>query len=148
MVIGLGNALLGDEGVGVHVVARLRARAAEFPAAELVEAGAAGHAVLHLVAGRRKAVLVDCAFMDLPPGTIRRFTPADVRSAKALSGCSLHQGDLLQTLELSRQLGECPETVVIFGIQPQRVEPAENLAPTLASRLDEYVAAVAAELQE
>ena len=148
MAIGLGNLLLTDEGVGVHVIARLSERAARFPQADLVDAGTAGPAVLHLIAGRRKAVLVDCACMARPPGDIRRFTPDEVRSVKALAGSSLHQGDLLQTLELSRRLGECPATVVVFGIQPACVEPGAELSPALAARLDEYAELMAAELKD
>jgi len=98
------------------------------------------------MAGRRKAVFIDCAFMDEAPGTIRRFTPDQVSSQKALAGLSLHEGDLLKIIELSRSLGECPPEVVIFGIQPQSIEPGEALSPALSTRLDEYADAVAAEL--
>jgi hydrogenase maturation protease len=127
LVAALGNTLMSDEGVAVAVLGRLSAEAARFPRAELMELGASAMRALHAMAGRRKAVFVDCALMGEQPGTIRRFTPEQVQSRKALSGLSLHEGDLLKVIELSRALGECPEEVVIFGIEPQSVEPGEAL---------------------
>ena len=143
----MGNTLMSDEGIGVAVLRRLRAQAGRFPRAELVDLGTSAMRALHAMADRRKAVFVDCALMDEQPGTIRRFSPDDVRSQKALSGLSLHEGDLLKVIELSRSLGECPEEVVIFGIQPQSIEPGEALSPALEARLNEYADALAAELE-
>ncbi len=146
IVIGLGNTLMGDEGVGVRVVHALQRDAERFAGVEFVDLGSAAMRVLHAVAGRRKAVVVDCAFLGEPAGTIRRFTPEQARSRKALTGISMHEGDLLRVLELSRQLGECPADVVIFGIEPDRVAPGEQLSDVLRQRLPEYVRAVAEEL--
>ena len=147
VLIGLGNLLLSDEGVGVHVIRALEEQAASFPDVDLLDLGAGGMSVLHAISGRRKAVLVDCAFMDEPPGTLRRFTPEEVRSIKRLSGFSLHDGDLLQVLALARELQSAPEETVIFGIQPADVSPGQELSPTLQGRLHEYVDRVVAELQ-
>jgi hydrogenase maturation protease len=102
-------------------------------------------AALHAMAHRRRAIFVDCAFMGAEPGAVRRFTPSQVSSRKELAGFSLHEGDLLDAIELSRQLGECPEQVVIFGIQPERVAPGETLSAVLRDRLAEYVKLVQAE---
>ncbi len=58
----------------------------------------------------------------------------------------LNEGDLLQAVELSRAMGECPDEVVILGIEPAHVGPSEDLSPTLEGRVPEYVRAVLAEL--
>jgi len=148
VVIGLGNLLLSDEGVGVHVIRALEEQAASFPEVDLLDLGAGGLSVLYAISGRRKAILVDCALMGEPPGTLRRFAPEEVRTVKALSGFSLHEGDLVRVLELARELGQAPEEVVIFGIQPADVSPGQELSPILQGRLQEYVDRVAAELAE
>jgi len=147
LVAALGNSLMSDEGIGVAVLARLRDRAERYPHAEFIDLGSSAMRALHVMAGRRKAVFIDCALMDDEAGTIRRFTPGQVRSRKDMAGFSLHEGDLLKVIELSRALGECPEEVVIFGIQPEKIEPGESLSPVLSMRLDEYANAVAAELE-
>ena len=148
VVIGLGNLLLSDEGVGVHVIRALEEHAERFPDVDLLDLGAGGLSVLHAISGRRKAILVDCALVGEPPGRLRRFTPEGVRTVKALSGLSLHEGDLMRVLELARELGQAPGEVVIFGIQPAEVSPGQELSPTLQGRLQEYVDQVVAELQD
>jgi len=146
LVAGLGNPLMADEGVGVHIVRELEHRTERFPHVEFLDLGTGGLSVLHAMAGRPKVVFIDCTFMDEPPGTIRRFTPEDAVSAKAALTTTAHASDLLQTIELSRALGECPDEIVIFGIQPEHIEPKPDLSPALAERLSEYADAVAQEL--
>jgi len=148
VVLGLGNPLMADEGVGVYLIERLQESAGDFPFVDFVDAGTGGLAVLHLLEGRRQAIVIDCAFMGEPPGTIRRFTPEEVRSTKVLAHQSLHEADLLRILDMARQLGQGPGTVVIFGIQPERVEPGLGLSRTLRERIDGYLAAIRRELRE
>lgn len=148
VVIGLGNLLMSDEGIGIHVLRALAARPGDLPGVDLVDAGASGMSALHAMAHRRKAILVDCAFMGEEPGAVRRFTPSEVASRKELAGFSLHEGDLLDAIDLSRRLGECPEQIVIFGIQPEHVGPGEKLSPALRRRLDEYARMVRSEAAE
>ncbi len=147
IMIGLGNPLLQDEGVGVHLLQQMEARSDEFPGVDFIDLGTAGARVLHAIAGRKKAVFVDCTFMDEAPGTIRRFAPDEVRSGKNMPAMSLHEGDLLKFIALSATLGECPDDIVIFGIQPETVSDGRELSETLASRTGEYLATIIAELR-
>lgn len=102
VVIGTGSILMCDEGIGIHIVHRLMQEAMRFPEVDFVDAGASSMKVVHAIAGRRKAVIIDCALMNEPPGTMRKFSPADVVTAKSLAHLSLHEGDLLM---LSRSHG-------------------------------------------
>jgi hydrogenase maturation protease len=147
VVLGLGNPLMADEGIGVYLIERLMASAAAYPAVDFVDAGTGGLTILHHLEGRHKAILIDCAFMDEVPGTIRRFTPGEVSSTKVLAHQSLHELDLIRVIAMAHELGQAPQEMVIFGIQPQRVELGQGLSPTLAGRLDEYVDAVLHELE-
>jgi len=146
VVVGIGNPLMTDEGVGIAVVRGLMSSPALNGEVDFVEAGTSSMAVVHAIAGRRKAVLVDCAWMDEAPGTIRRFSPDMVVSRKGLGRLSLHEGDVLEALKLSQRLGENPWETVIYGVQPQSVEPGEALSPALRDRVDDYVATVSADL--
>jgi len=139
VVVGLGNLLMSDEGAGVYVVRELMTRS-ECPShVDLVELGSSLMGAVHAIAGRRKAVLVDCAHMGEPAGTMRRFSPDEVVSTKTQTCFSLHEGDLLGALELSRKLGEYPMEVVIFGIQPEKIWLGDGLSPALRERLGDYV---------
>lgn len=147
LAAGLGNPLLTDEGIGIAVVEALaEERAERMLDVEFLDLGTSMMRAVHAMAGRRKAVFVDCAFMGSDPGTICRFLPDDVHSVKALAHFSLHEGDLLQAIEISRVAGECPGEIVLFGIQPESIEPGLQLSRTLASRLTQYAEAVAGEL--
>lgn len=147
VVLGLGNPLMGDEGIGVYLVEQLARSAAEYPSVDFLDAGTGGLSVLHYIEGRRKAVIIDCAYMDEEPGVIRRFTPDQVRSRKVLAHQSLHEADLMQVLAMARQLGQAPEQVILFGIQPERVELGQELSPTLTDKVDEYVSLILNELE-
>ena len=148
IVLGLGNTLMRDEGVGIRIVQKLEAsNSAAFPNVEFADYGTAGMRVLHGIANRRKAVIVDCARMGCPPGAIRRFTPENVRSIKRMPGFSLHEGDLLNVLSLSRQLGETPEEVVIFGIEPKEVSPGDTLSNTVKTNIEKYLDTIRDELK-
>ncbi len=146
LVVGLGNPLMGDEGVGLRVLEKLEERADSYPDVEFMDLGTGGMTLVHAMAGRSRVILIDCAFMDEPPGTLRRFTPEQVRSRKPRLRQGLHGGDLLELLELSDRLGELPADVVIFGIQPVDISPRRSLGQELRDRLHEYADRVAAEL--
>jgi hydrogenase maturation protease len=146
VVVGLGNLLMTDEGAGLHVIQELMAISERFNHVEFIELGSSAMSLVHAIAGRQKAILIDCACMDQPAGTIRRFTPDDVISNKATADFSLHEGDLLGELELSRQLGEYPNEVIIFGIQPKSMMPGEDLSSELRERLESYIEMIGAEL--
>lgn len=147
VAVGLGNPLMRDEGVGVRLIEELARGADRFPGVEFLDLGTGGMRVLHAIAGRRKAVFIDCAMMNQEPGAIRSFAPEAVLSKKDPSITSLHQGDLLEVIELSRRLDECPEEIIIFGIQPEDVSPGESLSPALQERFETYVRTIAAELE-
>jgi hydrogenase maturation protease len=146
VVIGLGNVLLSDEGIGVHIVKRLSEQQAKFTFVDFIDAGTIGMSLLHLIANRKKAVIIDCARMGAKPGTIKQFTPDDVQSVKKLSHFSLHEADILQVINLSKQLGECPDEVVFFGIEPESLKPGQRLSRTLSDRIDTYIAEICKEL--
>lgn len=151
IVIGLGNPLMRDEGIGVALIEKLIEldQAGKIPNAETIElydGGCGGMYMLHKIAGRKKAILIDCALMGTEPGTIRRFTPDQVETVKKLAHLSLHEVDLLKVIELSRQLGECPDEVVFFGIEPEKIEQQQGLTAAIEARQEEYITVLVKEL--
>ena len=146
VVLGLGNPFMADEGIGVYLVDRLVSAAERCSGVDFIDAGTGGMSVLHLIEGRGKAIFIDCAFMNEVPGTLRRFTPEEVRSTKVLAHQSLHDADLLRILSLAEQLGQCPEEVVIFGIQPEVVEMRQGLSVSLMDKTEYYLSEILSEL--
>jgi hydrogenase maturation protease len=153
IVIGLGNPLMGDEGIGVVLIEKLEAlaRQGKIPGADRIrfhDGGVGGMNLLHAIAGKKRAILIDCALMETEPGTIRRFTPDQVRTVKKLSHLSLHEVDILKVLELARQLGECPEQIVFFGIQPREIAQRMDLSDTLKYQIDRYIQTILKEINQ
>ncbi len=146
IVIGLGNLLLSDEGIGIHLIRKLSEHQGKFPSVEFIDAGTGGMNVLHLIANRKKAVVIDCVKMGKKPGTIKRFEPTDVQTTKKMSHFSLHEADILQVINLSVQLGECPNQIVIFGIEPESLELGQKLSKTLSDKIDAYSTDICKEL--
>jgi hydrogenase maturation protease len=148
IVIGLGNTLMSDEGVGVRVVQRLLDFAGRFPSVDFAEAGTGGMSILHLIRDKDKAIFIDCAKIGEEPGVIRKFTPQEIKSAKVLAHQSLHEFDLIKIINMAYKLGQCPAEVIIFGIEPQSVKPGRELSKILTDKLDEYVTMIRKELSK
>jgi hydrogenase maturation protease len=146
IVLGIGNPLMSDEGIGVVLVNRLSVLAEKFPSVEFADAGTGGMSLLHYFEGREKAVIIDCANMNEKPGKIKKFTPSQVKSVKQLAHLSLHEQDLLKIIEIAKQLDQCPKEIVIFGIQPKNVSFGQSLSKELEKNINNYINVICKEL--
>ena len=146
VVLGLGNPLMSDEGIGVVLIEKLAALSEQYPDVDFIDAGTGGINILHLIADAKRAILIDCAFMQMTPGTIKKFSPADGNSVKKLAHTSLHEADILGVIDLAKRLGQCPEEIIIFGIEPETVEPGQTLSAAVSDKLDEYLAVIRRQL--
>lgn len=144
-IIGVGNPLLADDGLGI--VAAERLAALDWPAGvEVLDGGTGGLTLLDLLAGARGVILVDAVAMGAAPGTLRRFTCEELADLPAESpGLSLHGGGLSEVLALARELGSLPP-LVLFGVEPATVELQLGLSPAVAAGLNELLAAVVKEV--
>lgn len=119
-IIGLGNAILTDDGVGIYTVREISRRFTE-PGfqrkVDIVESEVAGFDLMELMAGWERVILVDSVqFAGLKSGTVIRIDPGDLHTSLRLR--SVHDIDLPTVLELGRRLGlAMPENLTIFGIQ-------------------------------
>ncbi len=146
VVLGLGNPLMSDEGIGCRIIECLLAQAEKFPSVDFVDAGTGGLSVLHLIANRKKAIIIDCAYMEMEPGTIKKFQPDEVKTIKKLAHLSLHETDIIKVINLAKMLGQYPKQLVIFGIEPHTIEPQPALSNTLNAKINDYLAAITDEL--
>jgi len=141
---------MADEGIGTVLVNELEklAEAGKLPSdkVEYYDGGCGGMYLLHTIAERKKVILIDCCLMGTDPGTIRRFTPDDVNSVKKMAHLSLHEVDILKVIELAKKIGQCPDDIVILGIEPVAIEQQMYLNETLQKRIPEYIEVIRAEL--
>jgi hydrogenase maturation protease len=147
VVIGLGNVLRGDDGIGPRAIAAL-ARERLPDDVELIDGGNAGLTLLDWLEGRDTAIIIDAASMNRVPGTVVRFDCDDaIDNSQADIGVT-HAPNAFAVLLLAEQLGtfELPR-ITIFGIEPESVEPSMSLTRTGEAALSEVVRRVRLELQ-
>jgi hydrogenase maturation protease len=145
LILGLGNLLLGDEGVGIHAVRELEKRALP-PQVDVVDGGTAGLNLLDLMQGYERVIIVDAVDAGEEPGTILRFTPQEVCSETQGAPLSLHQTQVLEVLELATYLGQPLPRIVIYGIQAQAIDWSTELSPVLQAELPKLLDAVLEEI--
>ena len=145
LVLGVGNILLRDEGVGVRVVQAME-RMPLSPEVEVFDGATAGLDLLDVLCDRRKVVVIDAIDADVAPGTVIRFESADLVPRDG-QNMSLHEFGLLETLAVARQLGTAPAEVVIIGVKPKDVTCGLELSPEIAGLVPDIINAVTAELK-
>ncbi len=145
LILGVGNLLLRDEGVGVHVISALRDR--ELPDdVELWDGGTASFDLLDTLAGRRQVIIIDAVRTGSEPGTIFRFTPEDI-SASREQVTSLHQVGLLEALTVAEHLlDSAPQEVIILGIEPKEIDWGLELSPDVEAAVPKVIELVMEEL--
>jgi len=142
-IIGFGNTILRDDGAGIYAVREVGRRLKESGARarpDIVESEAAGFALLELMAGWERVILVDSIqFDNLKAGTVIRIDPNDLRTSLKLR--SIHEIDLPTALEVGRRLGfAMPRDVVVIGIQAEDARTfGESLSPAVALGMNEAV---------
>jgi len=147
LVIGLGNPLRGDDGVGLRVVEHLARRALP-EQVTLLDGGAGGLELLHMMEGWDRVVLVDAAELGRESGDVVRFTPDQVQLAETEDRFSLHHAGLAEVLALARALNQALPTIVVFGVQPWRLEWEEGLSPAVEAAVPVLVEAILREVGE
>jgi len=146
VILGAGNLLLKDEGIGVHVVQRMEQLDLQGNV-ELVDGGTAGVNLYHLIEGASKLIIIDCVDAEDEPGAIFRFQPDDVDMPTREATVSFHDITLLEALEFAKQEGdEVPETIII-GVQPKEIEWGLELTPELEKVVPEIIEIVLKELK-
>ena len=146
VVLGLGNILLRDEGVGVRVVEALAERYAIPAEVEIVDGGTAGMDLLNTLAGCDHLLICDAVRTGAPPASVVKLAAAEV-PALFLTRFSPHQlglADVLATLVLT---GEAPGTVTLVGVVPLDLELGIELSPAVSAVVGQAVECLATELR-
>lgn len=129
LIVGLGNDLLMDDGVGVHIARRLKSRNLG-AGAMAVEVGTAVLDALHLLERAEYVIALDAMQAGGLPGTIYRLSAGDVRRREQLS---MHDFTFNSALGLLRKQ---PREIVFFGIEPQTIDYGMQLAPKVEEAVD------------
>lgn len=143
VVVGVGNMILKDEGIGIHAVKALQE--IDFPAdVELIDGGTSPDLIAYTRAGD-KLIIVDAAKAGGEPGAIYRFLPQDLADEKA-SLTSAHEMGVVHNLKLIELSGNAPREIIIIGIEPKDIEFGTELSPELQQKIPDIVKVILREM--
>jgi hydrogenase maturation protease len=146
IVIGLGNILLRDEGLGVRLIQRLQT-GYNYPSnVTLLDGGTLGLDLLPYLDDAVCLILVDAVDVDRPPGTVVRWQDDDIPASLSLK-MSPHQIGLSDLLAAASLINVLPERVILWGMQPGIIEPGLELTPEVEAAMPDLEAGILGELQ-
>jgi hydrogenase maturation protease len=147
LVLGLGNILLGDEGVGVRVVERLQ-KLYEFPQeVQVLDGGTLALDLLPYVEDADRLLVIDALEMGAKPGTIARLEGDQVPAFLGVK-ISPHQMGLADLLAAARLRDLFPKQLVLWGVQPGVMRPGLELSSPVAAQVEVLVDRVLVELRQ
>ena len=145
LVLGLGNLVHRDDGVGIHAIHRLQKDSRVPPGVVLIDGGTQGLSLISHISGFQRLLVIDAVDVGEQPGTLIRLEGSAVENLPGKP--SVHQlgfADLMIALKL---LGESPEEVVVIGVQPQSTDWSAELTATVRESLDGLLTVVVAQLK-
>lgn len=138
VVIGVGSPLMGDDGLGLVALERLRDGWVLDPAVELLDGGTWGMNLLPFIEDADRLLLLDAVHAGVEPGTVLVLERDDLPRYFALK-LSPHQLDLKDVLALAELRGTLPEQTVCVGVQPERIVCSTALSDVVAASVDGLV---------
>jgi hydrogenase maturation protease len=138
LILGVGNLLLSDEGVGLRVVERLAGIYELPPSVQILDGGTLGLDLLYYLEGITNLLIVDAVDMGKEPGTLLRLEGDEVPSFLSIK-MSPHQIGIPDMLFAAKLKDLYPPNLVMWGVQPASLEVGLELSPVVAAQVDELV---------
>ncbi|ACS86307.1 HyaD/HybD family hydrogenase maturation endopeptidase [Musicola paradisiaca] len=141
LVLGIGNILLMDEGVGVRLVEELERRYRFTPAIDILDGGTSGMELLESMAGRDHLIVADAVLTGKPAGSVSVLRDGEVPAlfTRKLSPHQLGLADVLMALQLT---GEFPRQLTLVGVEPALLESGIGLTETVECALEKALLAI------
>jgi len=139
LVLGVGNTIMMDEGIGVHAIYEFLKELDQYDEAQVdfIDGGTFTQDIFYLFEGYEKLLVLDVVRAGHPPGTIYSLDEEDlVQNEKQV--LSLHDVDLLDSLNMAQMRGHRPSLKVV-GIEPEKINWGMEMTPTLAKAFPDFV---------
>lgn len=145
LVMGLGNLVMGDDGLGGRVISELEKRYRPNSRVSLLDGGTLGLDLLPRLEGIDQLLIIDALQMGAPPGTIFRLEGDEVPRAFA-NKLSVHQMGLQDLLAVAELQGHLPQQLVVIGAQADTIEMSMDFSPPITAAFEDVITAVLDEL--
>lgn len=146
LVLGVGNLVMGDDGVGVRVVQRIQ-REYRMPGhVEIMDGGTLGLDILPRLDGVGRLLMVDAVETGHGPGTCVRLAGEEIPLVLE-NRISPHQMGIRDLLGVARLIGSLPQEIVLIGVQPGNIEMGTELTPDVKAKVDVMLSNTLKELE-
>lgn len=145
-VLGVGNRLRRDDGVGPWVAGELARRVGS--GVDVRQLAGDGFSLLDAFGGTGEVLLVDAVQSGAPPGTVHRLDVTTGPLPENALRCSTHALGVVEAVELARALGELPPRLYVYGIEGEDFGPGEGLSAAVAAAAGALVEELVSELTE
>lgn len=146
LVLGLGNLIMRDEGLGVRACERLTQRYRLPDDVTVLDGGTLGLDLLPYMEGITNLLIIDAVSAGGSPGSLVRLANEQIPQTLALK-MSLHQVGLQELLAVMTLRGQAPPRIVLWGMEPLILEPGLDLSEPVSMNLDALVTSVVGELR-
>jgi hydrogenase maturation protease len=145
LILGVGNLLLSDEGVGVHIAQKMMKMTMP-PEVQVVEGGTDGFGLVSVITEADRMILIDAVKGGGEPGSIYRFEIGDCPPFPDIFKTSVHQISILEVINLSGLIGSTPRTTII-GIEPACIEMGMELSPVVSTKIPKVIQIIKKEIE-
>jgi hydrogenase maturation protease len=136
LVLGIGNTLLSDEGVGVHVIHQMQQQHSDLPNTRFIDGGTLSFTLAAEIEEADNLIVIDATQLHAEPGTIKTFVDQEMdRFLGTGNKRSVHEVGLLDLIHISRMTGHFPKHRALIGIQPQKVDWGESPTDSVSAAI-------------
>ena len=140
IVLGVGNQILGDDGVGVHIANELKKHIKD-PNITIDEAITGGMNLLDIILGYEKAIIIDAVKTETgESGEVKRIP---INNFSTMHSCNPHDVSLIEAIEMAKKIGETriPQEIIIIGVMMKQIpcEFGEKLSKNIATAVPKAV---------
>jgi hydrogenase maturation protease len=145
LILGLGNLLLKDEGIGVHIVQQMKDMTLPEDV-EIMDGGTMGLDLVYYVEGRKKVIVIDTVKAGHPPGTLYRFTEKSIVYSQNVfrTAHGINFTDVIRYVQAS---GKKPEEIIFIGAEPEDMNEGIELSPKIAAKIPKIIELVLREIE-
>jgi len=136
LVLGLGNTLLGDEGIGVHVIENMQKEYSDLNGVTFLDGGTLSFTLASYIEEADNLIIIDAAQLNSSPGDISVYEGEEMdQFVSSNRNKSVHEVNINDILALAHLTDQLPERRALIGIQPQFIDWSDSLSPSVAGAI-------------
>jgi len=139
LILGVGNTLLSDEGLGVHLVNKMQSLYGEHESIEYLDGGTLSFTLAEPIARADGLIIVDAARLHSPPGSVKVFQGEAMHRYLSGNRQSVHEVSLIDLLDIAMLTESLPQAVFLVGIEPYSLEWGEQPSEPVAAGMHQAI---------